>query len=458
MNIANLSSLANIKPGTKILFANTPADGHFNPLTGIAFHLKSIGCDVRWYTAERYRTKIENLGISFYPLQRVVDFFADKAMLNTPERNKRKSPISRLNFDIINVFILRGAEFYEDIKDIRENFPFDLVVADVSFTGIPFIADLMQVPVVSVGIFPLANTSKDLPPSGFGMTPATDTFSRVKQAFLRKLARNFLFAASEKVLKREFDRYGISSDNEFLFDVLYTKSTLVLQSGCPGFEYKRSDLSKNIKFVGALLPYSASKKPSHWFNERIRRYKKIILVTQGTVESDVNKILVPTLEAFKNTDVLVIATTGGSGTAELRERFPEANLIIEDFIPFEAVMPHVHVYITNGGYGGVMLGIQHNLPLIVAGVHEGKNEINARIGFFKLGIDLKTEAPKPVQIQQAVTAVFTNPVYRNNVRKLNKELDTYKPAILCEHYIAQLVPWRKKVSRSLHKPVSELIY
>jgi hypothetical protein len=29
--------------------------------------------------------------------------------------------------------------------------------------------------------------------------------------------------------------------------------------------------------------------------------------------------------------------------------------------------------------GGVLLGIQNKLPMVVAGVHEGKNEINTRM-------------------------------------------------------------------------------
>ena len=33
----------------KFLFASLPADGHFNPLTGIAVHLRDRGHDVRWY-------------------------------------------------------------------------------------------------------------------------------------------------------------------------------------------------------------------------------------------------------------------------------------------------------------------------------------------------------------------------------------------------------------------------
>ena len=31
----------------KILFATVPADGHFNPLTGITMHLKATGHEVR---------------------------------------------------------------------------------------------------------------------------------------------------------------------------------------------------------------------------------------------------------------------------------------------------------------------------------------------------------------------------------------------------------------------------
>jgi UDP:flavonoid glycosyltransferase YjiC (YdhE family) len=431
---------SSIKPGTKVLFASFPADGHYNPLTGLAVHLKERGCDVRWYTSATYQQKTENLGIPFYPLKRAVDFSALVTGAEPPERARCKTAVAKLNFDIIHAFVLRGAEYYEDIKEIYAQFPFEVVIADVCFTGIPFITDKLRVPVVAVGVFPLANTSKDLPPSGLGLTPAGGFFGRLKQGVLRWLARNVLFAKSNKVLKKEFERYGISGGDEFVFDVLYSKADVVLQSGCPGFEYKRSDLSPKIKFVGPLLPFrTAAKKDHYWYDDRLLQYSKVVLVTQGTVETNVDKIMAPTLEAFKDSGVLVIGTTGGNGTEALRKRFPQHNIIIEDFIPFCAVMPYVNAYVTNGGYGGVMLGIQHNLPLVVAGVHEGKNEICARIGYFKLGINLKTETPLPAQIRHAVSEVISNPVYQINVEKLNNELAAYHPAQLCEETIAQLV-------------------
>ncbi|MFL6711172.1 MAG: hypothetical protein ACJ8HI_23475 [Massilia sp.] len=41
----------------KILFATTPAAGHFKPLTGLAQYLKQAGNDVRWYTTCDFEKK-----------------------------------------------------------------------------------------------------------------------------------------------------------------------------------------------------------------------------------------------------------------------------------------------------------------------------------------------------------------------------------------------------------------
>jgi UDP:flavonoid glycosyltransferase YjiC (YdhE family) len=171
----------------------------------------------------------------------------------------------------------------------------------------------------------------------------------------------------------------------------------------------------------------------------------VVVVTQGTVEKNPEKIVVPTLEAFKGTDTLVIATTGGSGTVELKKRFPQSNLVIEDFIPFADIMPYADAYITNGGYGGVLLGIGNQLPLIVAGVHEGKNEINARIGFFRLGINLKTEWPKPAQVKKAVEELLSDPSYKENVVKLGKEFDGYNPNELFAYYTNDILQKTRRI-------------
>lgn len=446
---------ANGLTGKKILFANFPADGHFNPLTGLAVHLKWLGCDVRWYTSSEYEPKITNLGIRHYPLKKAVDVSKIEELF--PERKNITGKIAKLKYDIINAFVLRAPEYYADLKDIYEEFPFDAVVADCLFTGIPFITDKMNIPVLAMGIVPLTESSRDLPPAGLGMMPDYSWFGKIKQAGLRFFSDRVLFREPNLVMQKILTQHGIDHLNTGVFDLMSKKATLILQSGTPGFEYYRSDIGRNIRFVGALLPFRKSTNNKAWFDERLNRYEHIVIATQGTVEKDVEKLLVPTLEAFKESDVLLIVTTGGSMTAELRKRYPRENIIIEDFIAFSDIMPYADVYITNGGYGGVMLGIEYQLPLVVAGVHEGKNEINARIGYFKLGINLNTEKPKAEKIRQAVVTLLKDKQYKENVTVLQKEFMQYDPANLCAGYLKEVLEKRAAPVRKVHSKKTEMM-
>jgi MGT family glycosyltransferase len=449
--------LTSIPAGTKILFACFPADGHFNPLTGLAMHLKEKGCDVRWYTSSYYAAKLKRLGIPHFGFEKAVDTNASKIEEIFPERANHKTQVTKLVFDMIHAFILRGPEYYQDVKAIRKKFAFDLVIADVAFTGIPFIKEKMKVPVISVGVFPLTETSKDLPPAGLGLTPSNSFFGKIKQNILRLVADKILFAKPNKVMNDVLADYGIDGEGLNLFDLNIKKSSLFFQSGTPGFEYKRTDLGKNIRFIGPLLPYAQNKLNTLWYDDRLRRFEKVILVTQGTVEKDINKLIVPTLEAFKNSNYLVVVTTGGSKTKELRELYPDTNFIIEDFIPFEEVMPYADVYVSNGGYGGVLLSIQHQLPMVVAGVHEGKNEICSRIGYFNLGINLKTELPSAEQLQIAINQVFADNRYSESVKKLAGEFRQYNPNELGEQYVAELVGIKQIATFGSYSEV-EIVY
>src|SRR5690606_11092409 len=92
----------------------------------------------------------------------------------------------------------------------------------------------------------------------------------------------------------------------------------------------------------------------------------------------------------------------------------------------------------NGGYGGVMLSIANQLPMVVAGIHEGKNEICARVGYFKLGINMRTEKPRPAAIRKAVEKVLGDPDYKKNVEVLSREFAAYDPFALCEKFVAGL--------------------
>jgi MGT family glycosyltransferase len=432
----------------KILFASIPFDGHFAPLTGLAQHLKNCGHDVRWYTQQVYAPKLTRLAIHHYPFRRAVQYNQFNLDEIFSDRLKYPGQIKRLNFDLQHAFIKRAPEFFEDVKEIHKTFQFDILIADVMFTAIPLVKERLKKPVISIGVLPLIETSKDLAPAGLGLTPSTGFIGKLGYHFLRFLTDKVLFGRSHELYRKILASYGIQIQGNTM-DFLVRQSTFFLQSGTPGFEYKRSDLGKNIRFIGALLPARSSKKTAIDLSVKISAFKKVILVTQGTIEKDPEKLLIPVLDAYKDTDYLVIATTGGSKTEDVRRRYNYANVVVEDFIPFEDVLPYADVFITNGGYGGVMLGIEHRVPLLVAGIHEGKNEINARVGYFKLGINLKTETPTKDQIKKSVKKILAADKYKKNIKKLSDEFRQYDPLELCEMYVFEALKYDKEVTRPI---------
>jgi len=425
--------------GKKILFGTVPADGHFNPLTGLAVYLKQQGCDVRWYTSSIFKKKLDRLDIPLYPLVKALEVTGSNLNELFPERVEITDPSEKVEFDLIHLLGDRGPEYFEDVSDIYETFQFDMMITDGAFSVIPFVKHKLKVPVIAIGISVLYEESVDLAPYGMGLLPPKNDEERNEYAKLRAHINNTVCKKSIDKFSAILDQYDIPHKKSLIFDLLVKQADLYLQIGSPGFEFERSDMGENIRFIGALFPAVSKSSEKPWFDERLHRYKKVVLITQGTVEDDTDKLLVPALEAFKDTDVLLIATTAGHNTAALRERFPHKNLIIEDYISFDAVMPFVNVYITNGGYSGTLLSIKHKLPMVAAGVHEGKNETCSRIGHFNLGINLNTETPESRQIKDAVQEVLTNPLYKNNVIKMGADLGSYNTNELCLQYIKEFI-------------------
>jgi MGT family glycosyltransferase len=425
----------------KILFANIPADGHFSPLTGMAMELKSQGHDVRWYTSKMFEEKLKKLGIPFYPFKKALEVNQFTVNEIFPERKKLKAGVPQLKFDLKYFFIYRAPEYFEDIKEIKKSFPFDIFVCDAAFTAGKLVKEKLKVPGAAVGIAPVMSTSKDLPPYGLGLTPDHSFGGRIKQNILRFVAKNILFRESSAEYNKILERYEVAQEKIVIFDIPAQRSDIFLQSGTPGFEYERSDMPEKLRFVGPLHAYKNEKKKEfkyHW-EDKLNSHKKVILISQGTFEPDHSKLIIPALEALKNEDYLLVVATGYHHTEELRKRYNPANIVIEDFVDFDFIMPRTDVYITNGGYGGTLLAIDHALPMVAAGINEGKNEICARIGYFKLGIDLKTEKPSVQKIKKAVEKILSDPSYKKNVEKLREEFRQYDTNKLCAEYILNLI-------------------
>jgi MGT family glycosyltransferase len=428
--------------GKKVLFANVPLDGHFNPLTALAKHLQNIGCEVRWYASAIFSEQLERLGIFRYEFVKAKELNGRNLHVEIPGL-ATASGGEKGRLYLKNVFIDRATEYFEDIVDIYSAYRFEFVITDSMFSAIPFIKYALNVPVVAIGIIPLMEDSVDTAPAGRALPPARNEELRSVYAEMYKLKYAGIADLIDNY-RMDLKRYSIHAKGSFLFDTLIKEANLYLQIGIPAFEYKRSDLSGNIRFIGSLLPHQAAGSLPLRIQEKLKKYTNVVLVTQGTLERDINKLLEPTINAFLGKDILVIVTTGGGGTDQLRAKYHDHNVIIEDYVPYKDIMPYVSVFITNGGYGGTMLSLSHGIPIVAAGVYELKNEICARIAYFGLGIDLQTETPTSNEIYQATHLILTDDTYRKKVQRFRREMRQYDSMALSTTYIETLLNEQSK--------------
>ena len=90
-------------------------------------------------------------------------------------------------------------------------------------------------------------------------------------------------------------------------------------------------------------------------------------------------------------------------------------------MPLEWLLPKVDALVTNGGYGTVNQALSFGIPIVAAGQTEDKADVSARIAWFGVGIDLKTDEPTPPALRQAIRAVLGQPSYRARATSMARE-------------------------------------
>lgn len=403
----------------RFLLVTTPVTGHVSPVLPVARKLVERGHELLWYTSARFRAKIEATGARFTGFQTARDLDYHRLNELFPERTKLKG-MSQAKWDL-KMTIDVAVEEYADISGILPNFPADIILADSFAFSALLAAETTGLPLALLNVTNLFTDSRDTAPDGLGLAPNSTLLGHFRNHFL-----NWLGVQLFRDVDRHFNRcrasLGLPRVRETLIKLPIRRSCLFLQPTAPAFEYPRSDLPAHVHFIGALLPDSPTEfVPPSWWDE-LKMQRSAVLVTQGTVATNPDELLAPAIEGLGGKDMLVVGTTGNRPVAEIGLGPLPENVRLEPFVPFDRILPHVDVMVTNGGYGGTHFALTHGVPLVAAGKSEDKAEVCARIAWSGVGINLKTKSPRPAQIRKAVRRVLADHSFRQRARELQREL------------------------------------
>jgi UDP:flavonoid glycosyltransferase YjiC (YdhE family) len=265
------------------------------------------------------------------------------------------------------------------------------------------------------------------------------------------LAPNIVFRNVSRAFAEQCIQVGVSPRK---FTGVLVSPYLFIQPTVEGFEYPRPDLPPQVHFIGALLPDPPSEfDPPEWWDQIRQKTRPVVLVTQGTIATNMQALIAPTLRGLAHEDVLVIAAGVPDSSRGILHPVPD-NAKLERFVPFKPLMPYVDVYITNGGFGGVQYALSNGIPIITAGTTEDKAEIGNRVAYSGAGINLKTNSPTPHAITNAVTTILTTDTHRRRATALQAELAAHDAPAEAADLLERLAQQQAPIHRTESAPPS----
>ncbi len=407
----------------KVILASTPSTGHLNPLLAIGRILIAEGHEVVGITGSALRDRIESIGAQFHLLPAGADMDLRDVPALFPELKDIPPGPEHLRVQIERIFVDPIPAQYEGLRQVLRQFPADVIVGEDMFFGVlPMLLGPRsnRPPIVLCGTSFLHCRRKDGAPHNIGLAFPSDQAERNESAIIaREYQRVFEQPMSLRV-NSCLRSLGAEPLSMPLHNSGVELSDAFMQLTVPSFELP-SAIPPSVHFVGTP-PIIPNQVPlPTWAHELDGCSRKVVLVTQGTVATNFNDLVAPTLAALANEpDLLVIATAGGRPVEAIPGPIPD-NARLASYLPFEWMLPKVDVFVTNGGYGSVNQALSFGIPLVAAGLTEDKADVNVRVAWSGVGINLATNSPTPQALRKAVRSVLDTPDYRSRASLMGSE-------------------------------------
>lgn len=406
------------------------ATGHVLPVQAVAKALVQRGHRVIWLTHADQESRVLASGAEFLPTSEIAAVDARLQDVNAPQPTTMDETVDFLfgGRVIAQVADLRMALAH--VKKLGINI--DCLLHDAMPHGAAALHELGEVPVwATLGVVPMWTTEEE---------------ARTTLGMILSKPEIVLPCLNKQRAELGLKAWGPS-------DTLHYSPYLHIQASCPDLEYGRT--MPNTHFVGPLVTAkeeddsskggstTTQDAPDWWAD--VAEHACVIGITQGTFAVDPTTLLIPAIEALCDDDSLLLVVPSRFATSirsGLEERGVDMkNVRLAEWVPYDLLLPKCRLLITNGGYGSVTQSLSHGVPMICAGTSEDKKDTAARMVYVGAGIDLGTDTPSSEQIRTAVKEVLNDEKYRENARKVGKDLNglggAQKACELLEEFVGQ---------------------
>jgi MGT family glycosyltransferase len=373
----------------KILAYTSPARGHLYPLVPILDELAGRGHRIAVRTLASEVELMSARGFDSEPIAPAIEAIEhDDYHARTPPAKLKRG---------MATFGRRSAHEVADLKAAIDTELPDAMLVDCMTWGATAVAERWGGPWAHWFPFPLAMTSRDVPPFGPGLKPAAGAAGRVRDRLVGPVLVGTLKRACFPALNATRESVGVRPFATT--DEMFGVAPLLLYMTAEPFEYPRSDWPPSVRMIGPCC-WEPSADPPAWLNELAR---PLVLVTTSSEFQDDGRLVRTTLDALADEDVDVVATMPA---AQLSGSVP-ANARVERFIPHAPLLARAVCAVTHGGAGATQKALASGVPVCVVPFGRDQLEVARRVEVADAGTRLPAQKLNPERLRRQIRLAMT---------------------------------------------------
>ena len=388
--------------------------GHINSMLALGNRLLSSGYKVTLVNIKDAESLATKAGTNFICIRE--DLVPKGSLARSMEKQGKLSDLDALLFTA-DLYRQTAEMMLSNAPVVLKQQKLDLLLVDQTLFEGSTIAEIIQVPFITICSALLLNMELSVPPPFTLLEYQEDIFSNIRNAIIYSSLGFFSLP-----LLLIINRYRLQHKLPPLLSIEDSWSKIAtISQQVPEFEFPRTSLPSTFHFAGPLvndLTREVIKFPYEQLNGR-----PLIYASLGTAQNRLLHVFEIIAEACSSFDVQLVLSLGGGASPDDLPKLAGQPIVVKT-APQLSLLEKAALIITHAGMNTTLESLSNGVPMVAIPITNDQPAVAARIAWTKTGKVVPLEDLTIQNVKKAINDVLYDGTYRGNAKRIQQSLNS----------------------------------